>query len=362
MEIVEFGHKQIGTRTGGIEVVVTELASRMPDDSITVIDRRPADGRPTGYAPPGNVTVREVRAPDIKGAAAVSCLNATRLACRLPSDVVHVHAEGQCMFLGRLRRAGRHVTVTVHGLDWRRAKWGRLGRAAIVRGEEMCARYADDIIVLSDDAASYFRDVYGRGDCHVIRNGITVNPTDDDDELARIGVERGGYFLFLGRLAPEKRVDLLVDAYERLGTDRRLVIAGPATDLGDAPWRARAERDPRIVLPGAVSGRALDQLYSGCQAFVLPSDLEGMALSLLEAMGHGATCVASDIPENVSALGGHGMTFPRGDAGALAERLDEADGMPFARDADEMRFVRDRYDWDAVAAATREVLLSCSRR
>lgn len=128
---------------------------------------------------------------------------------------------------------------------------------------------------------------------------------------------------FLGRLVPEKRPELLIDAFKNIETDKRLVIAGGGSDTSEYErhLHERAEGDPRVLFTGFVTGEPLAELYSNAYCYVLPSDVEGMPMSLLEAMAYGRACVTSDIPECSDVLAGTGTTFSCGDVSALREVL-----------------------------------------
>lgn len=137
------------------------------------------------------------------------------------------------------------------------------------------------------------------------------------------GLSEGDYLLFLGRLVPEKRPELLIEAFKGLDTDKKLVIAGGGSDTSDfeSHLHELAVDDPRIVFTGFVSGEPLEELYSNCFAYVLPSDVEGMPMSLLEAMAYGRCCVTSGIPECADVLAGNGVTFEKGSAESLRDVL-----------------------------------------
>ena len=127
----------------------------------------------------------------------------------------------------------------------------------------------------------------------------------------------------MGRLVPEKGLRYLINAFKSVKTNKKLVIAGGSSDTD---WFAKelhelAIDDPRILFVGFVEGRTSTELYSNAYFYVLPSDLEGMPLSLLEAMSYGNCCLVSDIPECADVVGEHGVTFKRSDVGDLSDML-----------------------------------------
>lgn len=331
MRIAMIGHKRFGSREGGVEVVVTELARRMValGHEVTCYDRSGSDVMTGDVAETrervvGGVRVVPVKTIDRRGLAAASAAHyATKAAIADRPDVIHYHAEGPCASLPAAHRAGIPTVATIHGLDWQRAKWGRLGSAYIRRGERAAARDADEIIVLSRPAQEYFKTAYGR-ETVLIPNGVDPKESRPADEIRkRWGLEPSSYVLFLGRLVPEKRPELLIEAFRHLQTDKRLVVAGGGSDTSEYERQLHelASGDPRVLFTGFVTGEPLDELYSNAYCYVLPSDVEGMPMSLLEAMAYGRACVTSDIPECADVLAGTGVTFTRGDAGALRAAL-----------------------------------------
>lgn len=365
MRIAMIGHKRYGSREGGVEVVVTELARRMAalGHEVTCYDRAGSDVM-TGDAAPAEarvvdgVRVVPVKTIDAKGLAAASAAHyATKAAIADKPDVIHYHAEGPCASLPAAHRAGIRTVATIHGLDWQRAKWGRLGSAYIKRGEKAAVRNADEIVVLSRSAQGYFQSEYGRATTF-IPNGVDPKESRPADEIReRWDLEKGSYVLFLGRLVPEKRPELLIDAFRGLHTDKRLVIAGGGSDTSEyeRQLHEQAKGDPRVLFTGFVTGEPLAELYSNACCYVLPSDVEGMPMSLLEAMAYGRACVTSDIPECADVLAGSGVTFTRGDADSLRGALEGLLAEPArAKELGEAakEHVTDDYGWDSVVKRT----------
>lgn len=368
MRIAMIGHKRYGSREGGVEVVVTELARRMValGHEVTCYDRSGVDVM-TGDAANccervvDDVRVVPVKTIDKKGLAALSSSYfATLAAIKDRPDVIHYHAEGPCVPLPLAKHVGIRTVATIHGLDWRRAKWGKLASTYIKMGEKAAATKADGLIVLSKSAQSYFKNAYGRT-ATFIPNGIEVKqPRGVNHIKEKWGLDKGSYLLYLGRLVPEKRPELLIEAFKKLDTDKKLVIAGGGSDTSEyeAFLRTAAQGDPRILFTGFVNGAPLGELYSNCLAYVLPSDVEGMPMSLLEAMAYGCCCVTSDIPECADVLAGNGVTFEKGSAGSLQSALkallvecDRAAALGAAAKA----HVEKTYNWDSVVERTLEL-------
>ncbi len=275
-------------------------------------------------------------------------------------DIYHYHAEGPCNMLWLLGLFHRKVVVTIHGLDWQRAKWGNMASGVILRGEKRAVKYADRIIVLSKAMQRYFADTYGRETIY-IPNGADAHERVEADLIKeKFGLEAGKYILFLARLVPEKGAHYLIDAFKPLDTDMKLVIAGGSgqTDGYVGELRAQAADDPRIVMTGFAEGRILEELYSNAYIYVLPSDVEGMALSLLEAASFGNCCLVSDIPENTEVLEDNCVTFEHGNADDLKCKLRDLIADPArvedlrVRSADH---IRAKFSWDEMVKKTEGV-------
>lgn len=362
-----FGHKRIPSREGGVEIVVEQLAVRMAalGHEVTCYNRgghhvSGAEFDAEGMCP--GVKLRKVPTLDKKGLAAVSSSFFAALCTAFGHfDAVHIHAEGPAFMSWLPKLFGKRVIVTVHGLDWQREKWkSGFGAKYIHMGEKMAVRFADEIIVLSRSVQQYFLETYGR-ETRYIPNGVNRPLRVEAREITeQFGLKQDGYILFLGRLVPEKGVHYLIEAFRGLATEKKLVIAGGSSDTHEYAARLRemAAEDPRVQFTGFVQGRILEELYSNAYVYVLPSDVEGMPLSLLEAMSYGNCCIVSDIPECVEPVEDRAVVFPKGNVLALRDtlqRLCDAPEETAAYKADARDFICGKYNWDEVTQQTLEL-------
>ena len=368
LNIVMLGHKRIPSREGGIEIVVEELATRMAaaGHKVTCLNRAGkhvsgAEYGTTDLQEYKGVRIRTVPTLDKKGLAAMTAsVTGAIVAAFGRYDVVHFHAEGPCAMLWLPKLFGKRCIATIHGLDHQRAKWGRFARAYIMLGEKCAARFADEIIVLSKGVQQYFLDTYGR-ETKFIPNGVSKPEMREAEEItAKYGLKKDDYILYLGRLVPEKGITYLIEAFRQVETEKKLVIAGGSSDTETFAQmlKERAAGDERILFTGFVQGRLLEELYSNAYVYALPSDLEGMPLSLLEAMSYGNCCVTSDIEECASVTDDHGLTFPKGDVKALAELLqklcDEHETVEdYQKNAQD--YITRKYNWEDVTGRTLEL-------
>lgn len=179
--------------------------------------------------------------------------------------------------------------------------------------------------------------------------------------LETLGLKSKEYALYLGRFSPEKNCHLLIDAFERLDTPMKLVLAGGSSHTDEYVANLREHQSDRIKFVDWLSGDALDEILTNAALFVLPSDMEGMSLSLLDAMGAGVCVLASDVPENVEPIGNAGFTFKRGDARDLQRMLTSLLGNPTLREETGRRAqerVRQHYLWKNVAIQMNSVYQS----
>ena len=365
LNIVMLGHKRVPSREGGIEIVVEELSTRMAaaGHNVTCLNRagKHVSGEEFGVSAMKEykgVQIRTVPTLDKKGLAAMTASVTGAIAAAFGKyDVVHFHAEGPCAMLWLPKLFGKRCIATIHGLDHQRAKWGRFARAYIMLGEKCAVRFADEIIVLSKGVQQYFRDTYGR-ETVFIPNGVTRPEIREADEItAEYGLKKDDYILYLGRLVPEKGITYLIEAFRQVQTDKKLVIAGGSSDTAvfAEELKKLAAGDDRILFTGFVQGRMLEELYSNAYLYVLPSDLEGMPLSLLEAMSYGNCCVTSDIEECASVTEEYGLTFPKSDADALKAVLQMlcVDNVAVCNvKKTTSAFVCNKYAWDGVVERT----------
>ena len=361
-----FGQKRL-SREGGIEIVVKELSTRMVRDGCQVTCYNRSGHHVSGAEYDDKIEYdgicqKSVPTIEKKGLAAVSSSFFAALYSAFGKyDVVHIHAEGPAFFSWIPKLFGKRVVVTIHGLDWAREKWcGSVASKFIRGGERNAVKYADEIIVLSKGVQKYFMDTYGR-ETHFIPNGVN-RPVVREAKLITddFGLEKDSYILFLGRLVPEKGIRYLVEAFKNVKTDKKLVIAGGSSDTDSfmKELKELAKDDERIIFVGFVQGQLLDELYSNAYIYTLPSDLEGMPLSLLEAMSYGDCCLVSDIPECVEVVEDKALVFNKADVKNLQKKLQYACDHPEEVDKYKKQaadFICKKYDWDEVVKETMQL-------
>ncbi len=236
-------------------------------------------------------------------------------------DVIHYHCLGPALFSFLPRLAGKKTVVTVQGLDWQRGKWGPIAARVLRWGEAAAVCSPHATMVVSRTLQRHYRQQYKR-DTIYVPNGATLAPPRMPRQLAAWGLQPDNYILYLGRFSPEKNCHLLIEAFETLDTGMKLVLAGGSSHSDAYVKSLRRHGSDRVRFLPWVSGADLEELLSNAALFVLPSDLEGLSLALLDAMAAGVCVLTSDIPENNEVVEGAGFTFRHGDQTDLKLMLD----------------------------------------
>ncbi|MDD4856906.1 MAG: glycosyltransferase family 4 protein [Candidatus Krumholzibacteria bacterium] len=335
---------------GGVERHVAEVGSRLAERGydVTVFGRKPFSVE--GYCLGMRVRVLP-SIPTKNLETASNALAATMHVLFEPFDIVHYHGVGPSLFAWMSAARGIATVATIHAEDYRQSKWGAGARSLLRLGEKTAVCRSNAAIAVSRIMASRLEKEYGRPVAY-IPNGAALREAPPFDEARALGLERGKYLFTVGRFIVERGFHTLLEAFKNVPTDFRMVIAGDARFEENYERRLKAMADARVVFPGYVAGRLLDELYAHCAFYVLPSTVEGLPISLLEAMSFSRPVLVSDIPENLEIAEGIAPTFRSGDAGDLSRALS---GMLSADPGERERMGaagRDRvaraYTWDHV--------------
>ena len=334
MRIAMIGHKRIPSREGGIEIVVDELSTALVKKGNIVVAYNRKGHHVSGKEFESGKPLKEYNGIKLKTVftfqssklnAVVYSALASLSATFSRYDVVHFHAEGPSAMCFLPKLTGKRVIVTIHGLDWQRSKWGGFATKFLKFGEKTAAKFADEVIVLSKNVQKYFLDTYGRETVY-IPNGVSRPDIKTDKEInEKFGLNKDSYILFLGRIVPEKCVHLLINAYKQTDTDKKLVIAGGTshTDEYMNEVKELAKDDDNIIFTDFVQGELLEELYSNAYIYCLPSSVEGMPISLLEAMSYSNCCLTSDIAECTEVCGDKAVYFECNNEHSLSKKLQE---------------------------------------
>ena len=370
LRIAMVGQRGLPATYGGVERHVEEIGARLVDLGHDVIVYCRPNYSPEPREVYRGMTLVRLNTPESKHLEAiVHSAGATMAAMRTDVDIVHYHALGPGLVspLPRLF-SGAKVVQTIHGLDHQRAKWGHFASSVLNLGCWMSARVPDKTIVVSQALQDYYADKYGRRTLYM-SNGVDIpaRRSDPQETLDALGIGSHPFVLYVGRLVPEKVPDMLIRAFRRIeGPDLRLVIAGSTSFTAQyvETLHALAAGDSRVIMPGNVLREPLADLYANATAFVLPSDVEGMPLTLLEAASHGTPILASDIEPHREFLGqdqpGRRM-FRQGNEDDLVAKLQLVLREVEAERAGAVqvkRHVENDYSWDRTARALSDLYVS----
>jgi len=365
LRVAMIGHKRIPSREGGVEIVVDELSTRMVKLGCEVdaynrfgyhVSGKEFDEKRERYY--NGVRIFTIPTPSSSSLnAIVYSFLATIRSLFGRYDIIHFHAEGPCTMIWIPKLFGIRVVATIHGLDWQRSKWGNFASKVLRFGEKMAAKHADELIVLSENMKDYFQKEYGRETSYIPNGIICPEHKEINCIKEKYGLEKDEYILFLARIVPEKGLHYLIDAFKDIATDKKLVIAGGSSHSHDYMDQitTMSQEDSRIVMTGFVQGEILEELYSNSYIFVLPSDVEGMAVSLLEAMSYGNCCLVSDIDENMEVVQDKACSFQKGNVEDLKRKLEELLTRPDIVEKyrkESADYICGRFNWDDVVDRT----------
>lgn len=360
MKIAIIGHKRIPSNEGGIEKGVEQHAVRMArlGHQVVVYNR----GGHNVYGAQYDIKpVREYKGVRIitvpafgrKASVPIYSFLATLHAVWHGYDVISYRASGPCVMIPIAKWFGIYCVASLHGIDSQRDKWGGFAKRYLRFGEKMAATKADVCLVLSEHMRQYIKKQYHVNPV-VFANGVDEPDFCAADWITRqFGLQKDDYILFLGRIVPEKGLEYLIEAFQKCNTAKKLVIAGgvEADDRYYKKLKKMAGDDQRILFTGYITGKSVDELYSNAYLFCLPSNLEGMSNSLLEAMAFGNCCLVSDIPENVEVVQDKAVRFKEGNTRDLYFKLKMLlDNEDMVRRYKEKAaaYILGRYNWDKV--------------
>ena len=353
------GHKEVPSYNGGIEAVLTEMIPLIDKDSfeITIYNRWTTFYKVSEWFKKETYAdCKIVRIPTFKKSflnAFVYSLLASIHAMFSRFDIVHYHAEGPSAMSFLPKLTGKKIVITNHGLDWARGKWGGFATKYLKFGEKMSTKTANELIVLSEPISQYFKSEYDI-DTEKIPNGINVNEYAMPKLIKeKFGLESNGYYLAVGRLVEEKGFHYLINAYKQLNTNLKLVIAGGINETDYCrKLKKLACENPNIIFTDFVDGDLKQELFSNCWAYIIPSDLEGMSISLLEALGYGCKVIASDIADNKGIFDQQITFFKQGDVNSLTIALRDATPLSKTDKIGQINFIKNNFNWKTTVNKT----------
>lgn len=363
MKAFLIGQKGIPAKNGGVEKHVENLAIRLANSGqeVFVYARNNYQDKKLKQYQGVNI----INLPSI-GTKNLDAISHTFFACldlifRRRPDVVHFHSVGpsSLILLIKIFRPKLKVVFTFHCQDYHHQKWGRLARWYLKLGEAIGCRYADQVITISEELKKYSKEKYGV-EATYIPNGAEKVTETNDDLLNSWNLKKGEYFVSISRLVKHKGIHYLIEAYQKLATEKKLVIVGGGafTDEYVSELKKLAGDNPNIIFTGNQSGKVLAQLYANAYAFIQPSEYEGLSVALLEAMSYGLPCIVSDIPANLEAVAGQALIFENKNIKDLEDKMLKILSNPDLKKEIGQK-LRERadseYNWDIIAENTRKL-------
>ena len=274
LRVAFIGGRGVVSKYSGIETYYEEVGTRLAamGHDVTIYCRN--------YFTPNQSTyngMHLVRLPTIRSKHLETLVHTFLSTCHSLTrryDIVHYHALGPSLFSFLPRLFGKKTAVTVQGLDWQRKKWGRFASAILWLGERASAHLPNGTMVVSRALQRRYRELR-QVEAAYVPNGGVLRERSEPNVIPDWGLEPNNYVLFLGRFSPEKGCHLLVEAFEQIETDAKLVMAGASSYCDDYSRQLRNHASDRIRILDWVSGETLDELLTNAMIFVLPSDLEG---------------------------------------------------------------------------------------
>jgi glycosyltransferase involved in cell wall biosynthesis len=353
VRIAFIGTRGVPANYGGFETFVEQLGARLADrgHTVTVYCRRAYyDETPGTYRGMRLVHLASVHTKHLDSISHTAAASLHSL--REKHDIAFYCGSGSSPLCWIAKLRGAKVVLNPDGLEWQRAKWGRGARAYLKLAERFAARIPNGLVADSNVIRDYYREQYGRESEFVAYGADHIPRGTYRDRLAALGVEPERYFLFVSRLEPENNAHLVVQAFENVKTDLKLMMVGDAPFADEYIAQLKNTSDPRILFPGAIYGDDYNALRANAYAYINAMEVGGTHPAILEAMGAGNCVVVSDIAYNTEAVADAGEHFKNRDANDLAAKLQALAGDPervaqFRTAAHER--AKTHYDWDQIA-------------
>lgn len=248
-----------------------------------------------------------------------------------------------------LKAARIPVATHVDGLEWQRARWGKLGRKYYRAAESLAVRLSDALIADAEGIQDYYTDEFGI-ETTLLAYGAPILTDGGSSRIAGLGLASKAYHLVVARFLPENHVHLIVEGYTHSNARLPLVVVGSHPYAEEYTAKLHAMGDDRVNFIGGVWDQdLLDELYANALVYWHGHSVGGTNPSLLRAMGAGAATNAFDVSFNREVLGGAGEYFATAaDIPAMAEYAEANLAAVAARGRASVARAKD-YDWDDIA-------------
>jgi glycosyltransferase involved in cell wall biosynthesis len=278
---------------------------------------------------------------------------------RNTADVVHLHSGANSIWALLLRLAGKRVVISQFAMDWKRDKWPWYGKLFYMVSNYLTAYCPNAVAFDNVFTKEYFEKKFNRKYDFIPYGSEVKTPPDNIDILNKLGLQKGEYFLFVGRFIPDKGLHLLVPAFEKVKTNKKLVMIGGSPNPNEYESQVKNTQDDRIVFPGYVYGDDTNILMKNAYAYIQPSLIEGLSPVILTVMGLGTPLLCSNIVENLFICGENAGTFETGNSDDLARLIHQALEQPEVlkeKAAAGQADIKNRFNWDKITDEYIELL------
>jgi len=351
VNIAIMGIRGIPASYGGFETMAEELSLRLVQrgHEVTVYGRANVIDYPDEYYNGVRIIILPTISHKYLDTVCHTFLSALHaIPCQY--DVILICNAANSIFSLLPRVLGKKVAVNVDGIERLRRKWNLLGKLWYLFGEFFAVILPNEIISDAKVIRDYYRERYNK-DSVFIPYGARTEKVESKDVLDRFGLVPNEYILYVSRLEPENNAHIVIKAFEKIETEKKLVI------VGDAPYskkyieNLKRTTDPRIIFTGYVFGQGYHELQSHAYCYIHATEVGGTHPALIEAMGFGNCVIANGTPENLEVLQQAGLIYKKNNTDELRRKIQFTLDNPqsiadFGTQARQV--VKSEFNWDAV--------------
>ena len=355
MRIASFGFRSLPPASGsaGADKFALEFLPRLAERGYHVTGyNRVYPGQQEGPATYKGVHIIYLKTISKSGIDSV--IHSFKVCCHIigknTADIVHIQGNN-ALFALILKVFGKKIILSVDGgPEWERPKWNYIMSKFVLANAYIAVYTAKYIAIDNVFTKELFEKKFKRK-FEFISFGSEIKDACETDILQKLGLEKGEYFLFVGRFIPDKGLQYLIPAYEKLKTVKKLVLVGGSPNPSEFEINLKKTDDSRIVFAGFIYGDDTVTLMKQAYVYVQPSDIEGLSPVMLSVMGLGTPLICSDIKENKYIVQQDAVLFKKSDSSSLLASLqfslNNRDQHLQLAEAAKIRILRD-YSWETI--------------
>ena len=271
-------------------------------------------------------------------------------------DIILICNAANSIFSFIPRLFGTPTLVNVDGLERKRKKWNWVGQTYYLLSEWLSTFLPTAIVTDAKVIQDYYATRYNK-ESAMIAYGAEVARRAEPEKLSRFGLNPNDYVLYVSRLEPENNAHLVIEAYEKVKTDKPLVIVGGAPYAEEYIAQLKSTRDPRVKFLGFVFGEDYRALQQNAYCYVHATEVGGTHPALIEAMGAGNCALTLNTPENREVINGAGIVYDSvSDLTAKLQHVIDHSEMIGEYRRRSMDRVLELYDWEQITGQYAELL------